>query len=157
MSLIEDATGRAPHLPTAIRTLLAAGFSVLRAERAPGYALIVTQRTDEFGATHVHSFQVAEGALGPAQLEAARIASNHHGSQLVIVGSAAGEPHALSWERFINLFGGPVSATSVFDPSFADNLLILSRNERRWMCPTFSSETGTANRARSPLHFCESP
>jgi hypothetical protein len=122
-------TNSSPQLSTAIRTLLAGGFSLLRAERAPGYALIFTQRTDEFAATQAHCFVVAEDALGPSQIDAARIAANHHNSQLVVVGTAPTDPNALSWERFVNLFGGPVTAASVFDTSFVDSLLVLARNE----------------------------
>lgn len=123
-------SGESPDLPVAVRTLVAGGFVLDAAERNPGYALLHMHRVDEFGAVHSYSFAIAEKRLHPAQVAAAQIASGHKRSRLVLIGEADGtELPAVEWDRFLNLFGGPVFGASPFDPQFRGQIALLGTNQ----------------------------
>ena len=113
-----------------MRTLVFAGFVPETVERHPGFALLHMTRFDEFGARHRYAFALAdERALAEAEIGSARIIAEDRGEQLVVIGSARADVTAVPWERFANLFGGPVSATSALEPGFTEALRTLGRNE----------------------------
>lgn len=117
-----------PDLPIAIRTLIAGGFILEDAKRNPGYMLLYMYRPDEFGANHRYCFALADEYLKIPQVEAAKIAAQHHGAQLVIIGHSESDVPMVEWMRFINLFGGPVFSASPLEPNFSHHLTELGYN-----------------------------
>lgn len=120
--------GLKPNLATAVRTLTAGGFILKRAERKPGYSLLYFSRFDEFGSIQEYCFVVTSNHISVKQIKGATIAAKHHNAKLVIIGRGDGKPR-VEWDRFINLFGGPVVNTSPLDPIFSKQLVKLSHNE----------------------------
>ena len=117
-----------PNIATAVRTLTAGGFILKGAERKPGYSLLYFSRFDEFGSVQKYCFVLTNNNLSVCQYKGAKIAADHYQSQLVIIGHVDGQPK-IEWDRFINLFGGPVLDTSPFDPHFTEKLVMLGHNE----------------------------
>lgn len=115
-------------LQLAIRTLVAGGFILQQAIRNPGYTILLMERVDEFEVVHKYCFALSELSLNGSQIEAAKIAANHHNSQLVIIGEQSADIPSVDWARFLNLFGGPVLRTSPLEPEFTENLIELSYN-----------------------------
>lgn len=123
--------GPEPDLTLAVRTLLSGGFQLQTVEQKPGYAVLHASRTDEFGATHLYSFALSEnGRFGTAQTSAVQIAADVRDSRLVLIGdsSEASTIPTVEWNRFLNLFGGPVFSASPFEPDFGANLVTLGGN-----------------------------
>lgn len=136
LQLVDQSTtasidGRDPDLTLAVRTLVSGGFRLEAVEQKPGYAVLHASRVDEFGATHRYSFALsATRAFGDAQVSAVQIAAAARDSRLVLIGTpldGSGVP-AVDWERFLNIFGGPVFSASPFEPDFCPNLVSLGRN-----------------------------
>ena len=128
---IRDASGgdrTKPDISVAVRTLLGGGFELDGVERNPGYALVLATRTDEFGSEHGYAFAIAEDGLTDTQVAAARITADYHASNLVLVGGRSADVPSLEWDRFVNLFGGPVFSATPLEPGFAAQLEQLSRN-----------------------------
>lgn len=118
-----------PRLTTAVATLISAGFALESVERNPGYAVLLLSRRDEFGTRQAYAFAVAEDRLLTAtHVEAARITANHHGATLVAVGETTAAVPTVPWDRFINLFGGPVSSQSPWETDFGGHLIELGHN-----------------------------
>jgi len=61
-------------------------------------------------------------------VETAAITASHHRSQLVIIGDSRVGIPSLSWQRFTNLFGGPINSTSPLEPEVAQQLVELGYN-----------------------------
>src|SRR5829696_4004765 len=97
-----------PDLSLAARTLLLGGFILDSAERKPGYAVLAAHRFDEFGVIHRYCFAIADEEMGPTEVEGASVAAEHYEADLIVVGECTDEVSCLGWERFVNLFGGPV-------------------------------------------------
>src|SRR6266850_8122845 len=121
-------TDNRPDVSIAVRTLTTGGFILESAERNPGYILLHMSRIDEFGASHHYCFAVAEEHFGQAQVETARIAAEYRHAQLVLIGRNDSTLPTVEWDRFINLFGGPVFSASPLEPDFADHLIALGHN-----------------------------
>lgn len=119
----------APDLSVTVRMLTSGGFILEDAQRHPGYTLIFASRYDEFGAAHVYCFVLAEDRLSAAQVEAARIAADYHGAQLVLIGHSDEQVLIVDWQRFVSLFGGPVLSTHPTESSFANELIQLGHNQ----------------------------
>ncbi|MBN1316519.1 MAG: hypothetical protein JXA42_13670 [Anaerolineales bacterium] len=118
-----------PDISIAIRTLLMGGFLLEDAQRKPGYTILLMSRHDEFGASNRYCFALSEQQLNSPQIEAAKIAANHHSAQLVLIDSKSDDVPTVEWSRFINLFGGPVYSSSPLEPDFADQLITLGHNQ----------------------------
>jgi hypothetical protein len=87
------------------------------------------RRHDEFGALHHYAFAIADDRpLTDVDIAAAGISANHDEARLVIVGETEAAVPAVSWDRFINLFGGPIHSTSPLDPDFRSQLAELAYN-----------------------------
>lgn len=129
MDIISSSTNP-PNLQVAIRTLTIGGFSLEKANRFPGYALIYMYRYDEFGVKQQYCFALFENEPEAEQIQAAEIAAKHNKAELVIIGStpASEKPNVL-WNRFLNLFGGPVYSYSPLESEFGDYLRQLSFNK----------------------------
>lgn len=121
--------GSRPHPTVAVRTLLTGGFVLERSERNPGYMILYMTRVDELGVSHSYAFAIAEDRMTAAQVEAAKIAARHHNARLVLVARGEYDVPAVPWDRFVNLFGGPVFSASPIQPEFADQLIRLGHNE----------------------------
>ena len=117
-----------PDLTTAIRTLITGGFILESTHRNPGYAILSMVRPDEFGQIHRYCFAIAESHLTPAQLKSARIAANHDKAHLVLVTPGPADPPVIPWQRFMNVFGGPVLDSSPLDADFTERLVALGHN-----------------------------
>jgi hypothetical protein len=122
-------TDNPPTLSTAIRTLTAGGFMLESPDRNPGYALLHMSRVDEFGASQSYCFAIADEFLGHGQVATAQIAADHHQAQLILIGPNESNLPTVEWDRFINLFGGPVFSASPFEPDFAEHLIALGSNQ----------------------------
>jgi len=118
-----------PDILIAVRTLVTGGFILEDTVRNPGYALLRAYRSDEFGAHHRYCFALAEDSLTSAQVRAADIYSKKHKGQLVLIGASNAEIPKVSWQRFINLFGGPILSRDPLDPIFIDELIKLGHNQ----------------------------
>lgn len=118
-----------PDLPIAARTLLSGGFILDTVEPKPGYAVLVAHRLDEFGVTHHYCFAIAEEAISPSEIEGASIAAEHYKADLIVVGDCDVEVPCLSWERFVNMFGGPMFGVSPLESQFQEHLMELGRNQ----------------------------
>ena len=121
-------TDNRPDLSIAVRTLTAGGFILESAERNPGYSLLHMSRMDEFGAGHHYCFAVAEERFGHTQVVTAQIAAEHRHAQLVLIGPNNSTLPTVEWDRFVNLFGGPIFSASPLEPDFADHLIALGHN-----------------------------
>ena len=124
-----NVTDNCPDLTIAVRTLAAGGFILESAERNPGYILFHMSRTDEFGASHHYCFAVAETRFGHGHVATAQIAADHRHAQLVLIGPNESSLPTIEWNRFINLFGGPVFSASPLEPDFAEHLMTLGHNQ----------------------------
>lgn len=118
-----------PDLTIAVRILITGGFVLQNVQRQPGYALISAVRSDEFGAIHHYCFALSESTFSQQQIEAAKIASIHHTAQLILVGSGVYDVPTVTWDRFVNLFGGPIFSMSPLEPEFGKNLVQLGHNQ----------------------------
>lgn len=116
-------------ISVAVRTLTAGGFILIAADRKPGYTLLQMTKYDEFGNVEPYCFALAEAELGEKQVDAAKIAANHYKAHLVVIGSSHVEIPQIGWDRFVNLFGGPIIDLTPFEDRFADNLMKLAFNE----------------------------
>jgi hypothetical protein len=112
---------------TAVRTLTTGGFILKGADRKPGYNLLYFSRFDEFGVVQDYCFALADNKLSEDQVKGASIAANHHHAHLVIIGNSNVHP-GVEWDRFVNLFGGPVLNTGPLEPGFAEQLVELGHN-----------------------------
>jgi hypothetical protein len=118
-----------PDLQLPIRTLIAGGFTLDNANRAPGYALIYMHRYDEFGVKQQYCFALFEKIPEAEQIQAAKIAAKYNKSEVVIISSCTiPETPSLEWDRFLNLFGGPVYSHNPLEPEFGDCLTKLGSN-----------------------------
>lgn len=121
-----------PDLSIAVRTLTLGGFflnSDEGAQRNPGYTLLHMNRYDEFGIEHKYSFAIFDQKPTTNQVNAARISANHRNSRLVVISSiSSDEIDSIEWDRFINIFGGPVLSSGVLEPEFKSHLSTLGRN-----------------------------
>lgn len=127
-SINEDRT-ISPDISVAINTLTTGGHLLKKAARNPGYILLHTSRYDEFGTTLKYCFLISEEHLTEEQIQGAKIAAIHEDENLVAVGHGKIEHAHIEWERFINLFGGPVISTSPLEPEFNENLEFLGHNQ----------------------------
>jgi len=119
----------APDLQVALRTLTVGGFTLEKANRFPGYALIYMYRYDEFGVKQKYCFSLFEKKPESEQIEAAKIAANHNKAELVIISpTAIPETSNVEWKRFLNIFGGAVYSYSPLDPEFRNYLKQLGLN-----------------------------
>lgn len=116
------------NLSLAVRTLFSGGFLLDKAQSEPGYALIVARRLDEFGVAQRYCFAIFEDEFSPTQVEIVQIAAKHHAAEPVLVGEGSASLPTLEWERFLNLFGGPVFSRKPFEPDFRKHLRELGRN-----------------------------
>lgn len=118
-----------PNLSTAIRTLVAGGFVLVNVQRNPGYVLLHMDRPDEFGAAHHYCFALAEDNFQEAHVAGAKISADHRRAQLVLIGNGeTSDVPSVEWNRFLNLFGGPVFTSTPFEPNFTDQLVQLGFN-----------------------------
>lgn len=117
-----------PNISIAINTLTTGGHILKKAARNPGYVLIHTLLSDVFGTTLRYCFLISEDCLTEEQIQGATIASIRDHENLVLVGHGKTEHPHIEWERFINLFGGPVISSSPLEPEFCKNLEILGHN-----------------------------
>jgi hypothetical protein len=119
-----------PNLEVSVRTLTLGGFVLEGAERNPGYALLHMKREDEFGIEHNYSFAIFENDPTPGQVDAANIATTHRESKLVIISpNFCSNNSFIAWNRFVNIFGGPVISSSVLEPEFPNELILLGKNK----------------------------
>jgi len=118
-----------PSIPVTVRTLTAGGFILKATDRKPGYTLFYVSRYDEFGNVQFYCFALAENELNKNQVEGATIAANHYKAHLVIIGRSCTQTPQVEWEKFINLFGGPVLDMSPLEPNFWDYLAKLGYNQ----------------------------
>lgn len=118
-----------PDLSVAVHILVAGGFILEDVIRNPGYALLLAYRYDEFGASHRYCFALAESTLVLTQVKAAKIAAQKHKAALVMIGQTDAEVLTIEWQRFINLFGGPILNAAPFDPTFVEELIKLGHNQ----------------------------
>ena len=124
-----DAELATPSLAVAVRTLMVGGFILEDVQRNPGYLILQTSRTDEFGASHNYCFAVSENdQFIPEQIQAAKIVSDYKRAHLILIGKSECDFPTIVWDRFINLFGGPVFSTSPLEPEFAQQLSELAFN-----------------------------
>lgn len=118
-----------PNLEIAVRTLALGGFFLDGAIRNPGYALLHMTRHDEFGVQQKYTFALFENEPTNDQIEAAKIDVKHRKSSLVVISPSISENSTyIEWDRFINIFGGPVSSSSVLEPEFGSQLIALGKN-----------------------------
>lgn len=119
-----------PNLEIAIRTLTFGGFLLKGANRNPGYASIYMDRFDEFGEKQKYCFALFENEPSEDEVQAAKIAATHRKATLVVISPDIylNFP-SIEWERFINLFGGPIFSLSPLEPEFADHLCQLGKNQ----------------------------
>jgi hypothetical protein len=127
--LTDNALMPEPDLSLAARTLLAGGFILDTAEPKPGYAVLVVHRLDEFGLAHRYCFAIAEEEIGQSEIEGASIAAEHYQADLIVVGECDAEVASLGWDRFVNLFGGPVFGLSPLESQFREQLGELAHNQ----------------------------
>jgi hypothetical protein len=119
-----------PDLAIAIRTLVGGGFVLANVQRKPGYVLLHMDRPDEFGAIQRYCLALAEDGFQEAHVAGAKISADHRHAQLVLVGRGeANDVPTIDWDRFLNLFGGPIFASTPFEPQFTDRLTQLGFNQ----------------------------
>lgn len=113
----------------AVLTLTTGGFTITRALRTGGYGLVFAYRYDEFGVKHKYCFAFFNSVPEPAEINSAEIPARHDQAKLVIVSpSESPEKAHVEWNRFLNLFGGPVHSSSPLEQSFAGHLTKLGLN-----------------------------
>lgn len=122
-------------LESVVRTLFIAGYTFLKIERSPNYALIFTSKNDEFSLIHKHLFAVAEDLylfdhadhVSLSQVASADLVS------LVFIGEFSDDVEVkhpvLSREQLYSQLGGPVSSFLPLEPDYGTNLLTLSLNK----------------------------
>lgn len=119
-----------PDLAIAVRTLVAGGFVLVNVQRNPGYVLLHMDRPDEFGAIHRYCLALAEDSFQEAHVAGARISAEHRRAQLILIGRGeTNDVPAVEWDRFLNLFGGPVFTSTPFEPHFTDRIIKLGYNQ----------------------------
>src|SRR5687767_11057223 len=110
-----------PDLSTAVRTLLVGGFTLDSVIRNPGYAVLLMRRQDEFGAHQSYAFAItADRPLTRTEIDTAVITADYHRSQLVVVGTSCTAVPSMDWNRFVNLFGGPIYTSSPLEAGFGE-------------------------------------
>src|SRR5688572_17090530 len=120
-----------PNIQTAIRTLTLGGFLLEGADRNPGFTSLFASRLDEFDVLHQYCFALFEREPVSEQIELAKISANRKKSGLVIVAPSLylADVPCIEWDRFVNLFGGPVFSYSPLDPEFSSQLSQLGHNK----------------------------
>lgn len=118
-----------PRLSTAVRTLLVGGFTLDSVIRNPGYAVLLMRRQDEFGALQSYAFAItADRPMTSTEIATAVITAEYHRSQLVVVGTSCTDVASMEWDRFLNLFGGPIYSSSPLEAGFGEQLVELGYN-----------------------------
>jgi hypothetical protein len=118
-----------PNIQLTVHALTAGGFILNKAERKPGYMVFITSRYDEFGNKQNYCFALAETSMNKNQVDGAEISARHHNANLVVIGQTEVDTPKIEWNRFINIFGGPVLNVEPFEPDFGENLVRLGYNK----------------------------
>jgi hypothetical protein len=122
------------ELPSLMRTLLAAGFDVIRVDRKPNYLALALARPDAFGIGVKYILAYAgDGLISTADIEALKKLAAKESSALVVVSknqsSGKDSTVVLTKAKLFSLVGGIVSSVLPLEPEYGDQLRVLARNE----------------------------
>ena len=119
-----------PETSIAVRTLLAAGFTIDNADRHGSHIEVDCARADLFGITVRYRCCIFD-ADSPPSGEATRLADTaSRDNRLAIVISKTVGSECLAWSEFLDGLGGAVPSWHALGPDFRDTFLTLARNER---------------------------
>lgn len=118
-----------PDTAIATRTLIAAGFTVIGAERHGTHIEIDCSHTDFLGFTVQYRVAIFDADEPPS----AEVSIIHHSSQKdnrvpIVVAASSGEGWLL-WVDFLDSLGGAVPSWRALDSSFGNTLLTLAKNQ----------------------------
>lgn len=122
------------ELPNLMRTLLAAGFDVIRVDRKPNYLALTLERPDEFsiGIKYLVAY-AGDRLISDADIEGLKKLSSSESSSLVIVSNNANIPGesaiVVRRAKFFGLIGGIVSSVLPLEPEYGGQLTILAKNQ----------------------------
>lgn len=118
-----------PDTAIATRTLIAAGFTVLGAERHGTHIEIDCSHADFLGVTVHYRVAVFDADEPPAaDLSRIYMSSRRDNKVSIVVAAAAGEGW-LRWADFLDALGGAVPSWRALDKSFGSTLLTLAKNQ----------------------------
>jgi hypothetical protein len=122
------------ELPNLMRTLLAAGFDVVRVDRKPNYIAFTLERPDEFGIGIKYLLAYAgDGVMSDADIEGLKKPAVSESSSLVIVSGNTNIPTdgavVITKARFFGLVGGVVSSVLPLEPDYGAQLTVLAKNK----------------------------
>ena len=124
-----ECAGPPMSLASATRTLLVAGFAIVRAQRQPTHAEVQCTRVDTLGSTISYLIAICDRELQPDELDDVKNAANSLCLVPVIV-TAVNTPRSIGWNSFLEALGGEVPTWRALTPDFADALRMTSRNIR---------------------------
>jgi hypothetical protein len=122
------------ELPNLMRTLLAAGFDVIRVDRKPNYLALTLERPDEFaiGIKYLVAY-AGDRLISDPDIEGLKKLSSSESSSLVIVSNNANIPResaiVVTRAKFFGLVGGVVSSVLPLEPEYGGQLAILAKNQ----------------------------
>lgn len=118
-----------PRTQVAVRTLLAAGFTIQGSHRQPRHIEIRCQRTDVLGATIPYLVALAQtDELTNDEVEDIQRSAEAQSRTLAIVAQSPGD-HWIAWDDFTEALGGAVPSWQALGPTYISDLLIASKNE----------------------------
>lgn len=118
-----------PQTQIAIRTLLAAGFTIEGSHRQPRHIEISCHRVDVLG-THIPYLIALSDVetLDSIEIEEFRRAAGTVGRLSLVVSEFSSED-AIAWADFLEALGGAVPNWVALGPSFGEELITASRNK----------------------------
>jgi hypothetical protein len=118
-----------PKTNIAVRTLLAAGYTILGTHRQPRHIEIRCERKDILGATIPYLIAITDvDELTNDEIEDVKRSADAQSSVLVIV-SAISSDDSVSWEDFTEALGGAVPSWQALSPEYEGALTLSATNE----------------------------
>ena len=122
----------------AVRTLLAAGYTIVSTHRQPRHIEIRCERKDILGAIISYLIAITDvEELTTDEIEDVKRSAQALRSVLVVV-SGISTDDSVSWDDFTEALGGAVPSWQALSPEYEDALIVAAKNERP------AGETGEA-------------
>ena len=127
--MLDDSHIIPPKTQIIIQTLIVAGFSIENGDRHPQHIEILCKRIDILGASIPYLIAVTDvDEFSEVQIDDILHSALNQGRIPVIVAPIPNE-RAISWEDFIEAFGGAVPSWKALSPKYYQALVTAAKNE----------------------------
>ncbi len=118
-----------PDQVVAVRTLVAAGYSITGAHRQPTHIEIESERLTALGGTVNYLIAVTDNATFPVEAVPAVLQAADRERRAAVFVSEHGCDRSFSWDEFLSLLGGAVPTWIALSDGYSGQCLAASRDE----------------------------